>query len=288
MDPRTSQLNTNDEERLRNASTMQPQIEEEQDPTDIASDIQTTRAHMSETIDAIQERLAPERLIADAKESVKIATVKKVQDMTDTVRSSAQGAGNSLMATIRQNPIPALMAGVGLGWLWYRSRSASAQPVGQPRYVPQQTANFAYGTANLNGMNNGITQETPNLADRAGQVASDARDRVGDLAGTVQERAGDLSDQVQQQAGHTKDALQTAWGQHPLTFGAVAVALGAAAGMLLPETAPEQRLMGSARDMVVQHAQDAVQETTQKVQHVAQRTLDTVQDEAQKQGLTKK
>jgi len=83
------------------------------------ADIEETRAEMSETIDAIEEKLSPEHLKEQAKESVKQATVGKL----DTVRrrageragrmaDTARGAGATAWERVKQNPVPA--AGVGL------------------------------------------------------------------------------------------------------------------------------------------------------------------------------
>ena len=85
---------------------------------EIRSDIEQTRAEMSETIDAIQGRLSPSRLVADATETVKEATVVRVKRLTQ--RSTYEGglseSGPStiddVLRAARQNPIPVAVAGV--------------------------------------------------------------------------------------------------------------------------------------------------------------------------------
>jgi len=47
--------------------------------TEIRSQIEQTRAEMSQTLDAIQARLSPRRLVNDAAQSVKDATVGRVK-----------------------------------------------------------------------------------------------------------------------------------------------------------------------------------------------------------------
>jgi hypothetical protein len=81
------------------------------------AEIERTRADMSETVDAIQERLSPESLKEQAKDRVKEATVGKAQD-----------AGSGIVDTIRANPLPAALTGIGLGWLIMNaSKQSSAQ-----------------------------------------------------------------------------------------------------------------------------------------------------------------
>src|ERR687896_800018 len=78
-------------------------------------EIERTRADMSETVDAIQERLSPESLKEQAKDRVKEATVGRAQD-----------AGSGIVGTIRANPLPAALTGVGLGWLLVNARKQSS------------------------------------------------------------------------------------------------------------------------------------------------------------------
>jgi hypothetical protein len=69
-------------------------------------------------------------------------------------------------------------------------------------------------------------------------------------------------------------------------LGAVALALSAAVGLVVPESPQEHRLMGEARDTLVDKAQNVAQDTMQKVQRVAEEAKDSAQQAAQDQGLT--
>ena len=84
-------------------------------------EIERTRAGMSETVDAIQERLSPENLKEQAKDRVKEATVGKAQE-----------AGSGIVDTIRQNPLPAALTGIGLGWLFVERQKAECVPAALP------------------------------------------------------------------------------------------------------------------------------------------------------------
>ncbi|MBV9279209.1 MAG: DUF3618 domain-containing protein, partial [Chloroflexi bacterium] len=61
--------------------------------------IEQTRANMSETIDAIQEKLSPSNLVQGAKDSVREATIGKasqmVSDAGDTVQEAVSRAGDT-------------------------------------------------------------------------------------------------------------------------------------------------------------------------------------------------
>ena len=86
--------------------------------TEIRLQIEQTRAEMSQTVDAIQARLNPRRLVNDAAQSVKDATVGRVKrlaaktnDMLGNGNGSAFDAKRMIDA-VRTNPIPFAIAGV--------------------------------------------------------------------------------------------------------------------------------------------------------------------------------
>jgi hypothetical protein len=86
---------------------------------DIRSQIDDTRADMTETIDAIQARLSPRRLVRDVKESVKEATVDRVMSLSKKagttvgafVRNSSR-TPDTLLERFKQNPVPITLAGI--------------------------------------------------------------------------------------------------------------------------------------------------------------------------------
>ena len=74
--------------------------------------------------------------------------------------------------------------------------------------------------------------------------------------------------------------------ENPLAVGTLAVGVGAAVGLAIPETSKEHEVMGEARDNLVDKAQEKVQETQEKVQQVAGEAQNAAQQEAENQGLT--
>ncbi|GIV96894.1 MAG: hypothetical protein KatS3mg057_1551 [Herpetosiphonaceae bacterium] len=85
----------------------QPQ-ERDQSPEEIRDNIEHTRAEMSETIDAIQERLSPAYL----KEQVKDQVRETFHETRTAAVENVKGAGSTMLETIKRNPIPAAIAGV--------------------------------------------------------------------------------------------------------------------------------------------------------------------------------
>ena len=81
-------------------------------------------------------------------------------------------------------------------------------------------------------------------------------------------------------------------GEHQLTVrraqttAADPAAVGVAVGLALPETQPEHRLMGEARDNLLERAASTAKETVEKVQHVATEATRAAGNEARTQGIT--
>ena len=73
---------------------------------EIRSQIDQTRAEMSDTIDAIQTRLSPTRAIADVRDSMTDATVGRLKRLAQ----GTSGSGRGLIETARVNPLPVLGA----------------------------------------------------------------------------------------------------------------------------------------------------------------------------------
>jgi ElaB/YqjD/DUF883 family membrane-anchored ribosome-binding protein len=154
---------------------------DDRDPEEIRVEIEQTRAEMTGTIDAIQQRLAPDVLSAqakdiardateqaktaaqevlqdaihevkdaakevtahavhevrdaardvtsDARDAAWDATVGRAENAVSTVGETARGATSIVIETIKQNPIPAALAGLSLYWL-YRNRSGGQASFG--------------------------------------------------------------------------------------------------------------------------------------------------------------
>lgn len=184
--------------------------------------IEETRTQMSRTIDAIQQKLSPENLVQEAKSTVHDATVGKAQDMVSNAADAATGVvsdvgdgamsiGETIIETIRQNPVPAALAGIGLGWLFYSSRSAGSSsrqssnggygPRGyQPRTGYSQSPQ-AYGSSYGTGQGQSGASITDKAQQAAGSVAGTVTDTASQAANTAGQLASQVTDTASQAAG---------------------------------------------------------------------------------------
>jgi len=210
--------------------------------------IEVTRSEMSETIDAIKERLSPQNLVQEAKESIREATVGRVQEMAGNVVDSAKQkastvaetamqaastaregaervmssasetakeASSTIVETIQRNPLPSALIGIGVGWLWMNNRKQSAY---QPRYegrpfLDDLSVSYEAQTPYPQTQPQWGEQQTSSQSS-VRQTLDQAKERVGEVTEQVQQRVGDATEKVQQRvsqvAAQTQEQAQRA------------------------------------------------------------------------------
>ena len=226
---------------------------DDRDVAEIRAEMKQTRAEMSETSDVIQDRLSPQELkdqaketarevseqvadqvqetavsvteqvkeaIADAtgeaKHAVREATGGRVEHVVSDAGHTARGVSSSMIDMIKQNPVPAALIGIGLGWLYmnrgnsgvdyaYRAERVGG-PYGERRTVVRvDNASAGQGVTSKVGETASQAQDkaedlassashmASEAASSAGHMASEAASAAGDVASTAGYRARDLS-----------------------------------------------------------------------------------------------
>jgi ElaB/YqjD/DUF883 family membrane-anchored ribosome-binding protein len=108
------------------------------DTAAIRADIEQTRANISDTVDAIQQRLSPSNVVSQAADNVRDATQRRVRqvaevasDTASRVATTTRRVSNRAAYVARENPwtTAAAVAGVGaLAW-WLTSRRTSDEDI---------------------------------------------------------------------------------------------------------------------------------------------------------------
>jgi ElaB/YqjD/DUF883 family membrane-anchored ribosome-binding protein len=203
--------------------------------------------------------------------------------MASSTGEGALDVGATVLELVKQNPVPAALVGIGLGWLYmnrstgesaYRSRSGN-----QYRYSSSRSS-----AASVSG--SGLGDVARQAGMRASGMASDVQDQASELADTVQEQVGEVTDAVMERTTRAPGQIQQMMEENPLLTGALAAVVGGAVGLALPSTRTEDQLVGTTRDRVIGRAQHLTSEAMDKVQSVAQEVQATASKEAQSQGLT--
>jgi len=150
--------------------------------------------------------------------------------------------GDWLIGTAKRNPEALLVLAAGCALLM-RGGGTSSQTHAQ---------SFA-GTSSSNA-----SWDVSRATEKGAELASDVKGRIADAASSVSEQVGDvaktLSTQSSQVVGQARSMFSSGFErlvrEQPLALVALGLAAGATVAALLPETAVEERALGSARDAI--------------------------------------
>src|SRR5688572_26008769 len=171
--------------------------------TAIRADIERTRERLGDTVEALGTQLNPSHLAQRVKDTVREATIGRVQHMASNTKDRMADTGRDLAQTIRDNPLPAAMAAAGIGWLLL-SRREQGQPTryhdGAPAdRDPYRSDNERSGV--VKEVASGVTEKVQEIgskahdaADRVMEKAHDVTRRVVDSAKSTGERISDTTD----------------------------------------------------------------------------------------------
>ncbi len=184
---------------------------------DLEREGEEIRADLDRTLDEIERKLSPGELLD-----------RSVEYLRDNGAEFLAEAG----ATVRRNPVPALLTAAGLLWLTtsiVKSRSTTGRDTADTETGVRQAASK-------------LTREA------SGKLASSmnaAKDRTKDVMHSVQNRTQDARSNFVQ-------LVQ----EQPIALGAAALAVGALLGAALPITPYEKRVVGPVRDRAVARAKE--------------------------------
>jgi hypothetical protein len=230
---------------------------------------------MSETIDAIQDRLKPSTIVANATETVKNATTEKVKQMANTAEYAADRVmHNTFMDTVRDNPWPVAMIGIGAAWLWMKGRSDSGQYSNRRyAYGDDYTARDDYGD-----QRDWRRRTAPTRSVYASSQYTEGTEFTEDIAGNIASAGAEYVDEARARARRTtrraRNSFNRVLSENPLALGAAATIVGVAVGMTLPETEIENEWMGEARDTVVERAREVASDAAERVGAAADQVKD--------------
>ena len=309
-DRRASMLDIEDEE-MRSDSAASSDSETER----IKAEIEDTRAEMGQTINEIQERLSPEHLMGQVKETVRDATIGKVERAMDRVGETIsnvtepamnamgragetlKGTGYSITNTVKQNPIACSLIGLGLGmYVVNRFRGGgdrstrmkgyrSGYEYGRTKSVgaPGTGTGTGMGRSSMTGEYAGASRQYGQSGSARGML-SQMKDSAGGFAHDAGEKVSELGHQATEGARWAGRGIQRLMQENPLAVSAAAVAVGAAVGLALPTTRVEHEYMGEASERLVDRAQQAAHDAMEKVKTATQGETGNQQQAGQPTG----
>lgn len=275
----------------------------------IKSQIEETRSQLSETIDAIQEKLSlsnvseqvseqVSNVIESAKNSAYEATIGKAVHFMKNFGSDI--SESRVFTTVKSNPLPFALIGLGAGLLAYQSYGSGKRPIrGLGKFRGGSYGTGYSGGRNLEdhaasesaGRDESLTSRAYGTAsDSAGSAysavtgaAGTAYDSVSGAVGSAYSGAGEIASRAYKSAGEIGGKAQEQYEyyieENPLAVGAVAMALGAAVGFAIPSTHYEGRLLGETRQNLMDKAQNAAGDLIDQAKRVAGEAGKTIKEE---------
>ena len=243
------------------------------DPDAIERELEAKRAKVDRTIDQIQERLSPGQLLDEGLNYFRDGS----NDYLTTI-------GSNLGKSVRDNPLPVAMIGLGVAWL-----ALGQGPAAQPGYRPANEGSTSLADrarsaadriqraadetddafekrrqqamSTVLGVRNQVGDTAADFKERVSQAMEEASDRwdelkddLGRRGSDLHDRAADGIDQARDTAAHASDKALEIFEQQPLLAAAAGITLGALLGSLLPATRQESEALAPYGDAVRRQA----------------------------------
>jgi hypothetical protein len=265
--------------------------------SDVERDIARTRGELTQTLAALEQKLNARHLADEG------------LNMLKETLGDDYGLNRGL-EIVRTNPIPVAMIGVGVAWLIINKTDAIDRLVRDERVqaARRRVADLAgdlgdragematsaaqrlgiSGDGAGNGAGNGTDRPlgyTGNtMIDQPGMGSAgwvhQVSDRAQGMVRSARDSGGAMLDRASESAGHVADQVGDMVKRHPLLVGALGALAGGLIAAMLPASRAEDEWFGPARDQLWNRAEEAGQETVERVRDVALRAADAAADAA--------
>lgn len=272
-------------------------------------DIRESQARITETVSALRRKagqLAPRNL---APRNLMEKTMNRMHTSSGGGRdqrrhedrsyggSQSSGWTSSVTSTVRDNPIPLALIGLGLGWLalsgsGYDRRIARSSTVHSMRDRAGSAAQYARDT--FYSASDSVRDAAGDVYERASDAVSSAREHIPGMGSrtysvgqSTQPSSSSHGDGGRHGMGmmsteRMHSATSRLWDmvdEHPLVAGVMGVALGAALGASIPSTRYENRWIGDYADEATHRAKELAQEAMDRGTRAARAAVEAAKEE---------
>ena len=167
---------------------------------EIEREVEDTRARLTGTLEQLRDRATPGQLFEQALDYAK--------------QSGGTDFARNLAASVRDNPLPLLLIGAGIGWLMLseRRQGGTHSDAGhRQRALPPPSGGTTHPTS-VRVYSTGHDAATsdaggPSATERASAAVSDARDRVAGAASGLRDSVAGAADRVGETASGLRDSV---------------------------------------------------------------------------------
>jgi len=231
-------------------------------------------------------------------------------------RGGSSRRETTVLEVVRDNPVPALMIGAGVAgaaWLLIgggrrpqfldRAWEAASESVGD--VAGRVGGRFAAAAGTVREVVSDAADRAGETFEEAAEVVSDrmrrgaeqvgryarggwsyAQEGVSTVGEALRGGASALGEGAQRGYEYGRETLAEAWESHPIAVGVGVLAVGLAAGLLLPRTRREDEMMGRASDEVSREVRKAGKDLLKRGRRTLSSTGNAIAAEVKREGLT--
>jgi len=231
------------------------------DPATLERRSDAIRADVGQTLDALQRNYSPGALLDRS---------------IDLFKEHGGELGANLGRSVKQNPVPALLTLVGIGWMMIsehrdtdRYREHDYDPYDdEDVYVTDTSTGLREGESSGDttlarsddgdGSGDGVKEKLGAVREKMRDAKESAMDSVRSGRRRLSEGSHRAKDRAAYRARRARDGLENMLDEQPFVVGAVGIALGALIGAVLPESEREDRMLGQVRDLALDRAKQEI------------------------------
>ena len=249
--------------------------ETQKSPSELEREIDLTRAHMDHTLDLLEAKLSPGELI---------------DQVIGLARRNGGGFARNLTTQVQNNPLPALLTGVGLAWLMSASdhppeaasRASSDNLTSSAREHADDVSEWTReATRHAQEGGHALGEHAHEMSDRAGHAASRAREGMHDTAARARLGMHGAADSARRSSRRMTDEYQHLLQEQPLLLGGLGLALGAALGAMMPHSDAEDELLGPYADRMRRDIEQEGKQQYRRARDTAERAVGAAQEEVE-------
>ena len=223
------------------------------EPDELEREADRARQDVERTLEDLQRSLSPGQL---------------VDETLGMLRQSGGDFGRNLSTQVRNNPMSAVLTGVGIAWMMAASKrppqayGASAERVSAGAHrVSEGTRSAVRGTKDA----------MHNVSESTRQAASDVAAKAREAGSSVSSATRSTMDSMTDASRRARLQYERMQREQPLVLGALAVAAGAALGAMLPRTRAEDEWVGDVSDDTTDRLKRAGHRKAEELEETAAR-----------------
>ncbi len=246
------------------------------------AEIERTRLEMSRTLDEIRTHMSRPFLKERLKERAREASFGRARRMVRNVNSQAR----AVKETMRDNPVPTALAGIGAFWLAKKGiQAARSEEYLEREYEIPSELEHERPMMEAEELLGVTPEEEGGTLGRFEEAAGRAREEKRERAREFGERArrgfqryrGKTREKALQQRERIRSNLSRMFEERPLVMTIGAVALGAIIASLIPETRREHELFGEPREQFSEKVRVKAQESFEKAKTAVEERAKSVE-----------